>query len=243
MNQENMYYSGNDRGIILLHSYTSGSQDVQSLARFLNREGYSVYTPNLSGHGVNVNLEEILSHNVFEWKKDVEEAVQFMMDKGFKKVALFGLSLGGIMSFNQLINDDRGFAGGAFSSSPVLIDLDGVKDFFMTSYTHQMKQLQQPIRERYEIEQQLEAIFKDVKAMNEENLNKLQSFEKPVFIGQGEKDTIVNPEETIQFRNMLHKNQIHFHWYKGAPHVITVGAVLTQLRVDVLAFLSTLDWN
>lgn len=243
MNLENTYYAGNEKGIILLHSYTSGSQDVQSLARYLNRNGYSVYTPNLSGHGVDVDLDDILNYNVFQWQKDVEEAVDFMMNKGFKKVAVFGLSLGGIMSFNQLINDDRVFAGGSFSSSPVLKQLAGVKNFFMHSYKRQMTRLNKAQKEQAEIEMQLENIFKDVNNMNQENLNKLETFEKPVFIAQGESDEIINAYETIEFRNMLNKNQIHFHWYENAPHVITVGPILNVLRNDLSAFLMTLNWN
>lgn len=243
MKEENMYLEGDKRGVILLHSYTSGSQDVVSLARFLNREGYSVYTPNLSGHGANVHLEEILQHNVFEWQKDVNDAIDYMMQKGFDKVAVFGLSLGGIMSFNQLINDDRVFAGGAFSSSPVLKQLSGVKAFFKHSYKKQMASLNEPIREQEAIEKQLENIFKDVKAMNEENLSKLSTFEKPVFIAQGGKDEIIDAHETIIFKNMLQKNQLHFHWYADAPHVITVGSILNRLRTDLLAFLLTLDWE
>lgn len=243
MNLENTYYAGNEKGIILLHSYTSGSQDVQSLARYLNRNGYSVYTPNLSGHGVDVDLDDILNYNVFQWQKDVEEAVDFMMNKGFKKVAVFGLSLGGIMSFNQLINDDRVFAGGSFSSSPVLKQLAGVKNFFMHSYKRQMTRLNKAQKEQAEIEMQLENIFKDVNNMNQENLNKLETFEKPVFIAQGGSDEIINAYETIEFRNMLNKNQIHFHWYENAPHVITVGPILNVLRNDLSAFLMTLNWN
>ena len=105
-----------------------------------------------------------------------------------------------------------------------------------------MKSLNAPMRSQEDVEKQLEHIFQDVNAMNDLNLSKLSSFEKPVFIAQGGKDEIIDAYETIIFKNMLQTNQLHFHWYEDAPHVITVGPILKRLRNDLLAFLMTLDW-
>ncbi len=243
MNTDINYYEGDKRAVILFHSYTSGTQDVASLARFLNREGFSVYTPTLRGHGNQVRYDKILKHHIEEWKQDVDDAVKFMIEKGFEKVSIFGLSLGGIMSVNQLINDDRVFAGGAFSASPELNSLEGVKNFFMNFYTPQMKSLGLPEKSKEEIGEQLESIFEGVQEMNQENLNKLETFDKPIFLAQGGLDDIINPMDTVRFRNKLYTNQIHFYWYADAPHVITVGKTLSKLRVNLLSFLNTLTWE
>lgn len=242
MFSSNKYYEGDKGAVILLHSYTSYNRDVDSLARFLNREGYAVYTPNLSGHGEGELLDSILDFNITHWTKDVDDAITYMINKGFKKVALFGLSLGGILSLNALVNDNRVFAGGSFSASLNLNELNGLIDFFMITYKNQMKDYDVILKSRLEIEHELNVIFDEVRVVNKKSLEKLDMFSKPIFIAQGGKDEIINANDTVAFRNMLSKNQIHFYWYEEAPHVITIGAPGMLLRRHLLNFLQTLKW-
>ena len=44
-------YEGTDTGVVLLHAYTGSPNDMNFMARALQRAGYGVYVPLFSGHG------------------------------------------------------------------------------------------------------------------------------------------------------------------------------------------------
>ncbi|WP_373748590.1 alpha/beta hydrolase, partial [Jeotgalibaca porci] len=43
-------FEAGPRAVLLLHAYTGSANDVRMLGRHLQREGYTVYAPNFSGH-------------------------------------------------------------------------------------------------------------------------------------------------------------------------------------------------
>ena len=66
------------------------------LGRFLEKKGYTCHAPIYKGHGV--PPEELVHTGPTDWWQDVTEAYQLLKDKGFEKIAVVGLSLGGVFS-------------------------------------------------------------------------------------------------------------------------------------------------
>ena len=64
------------RAVLLLHAYSGSSNDVRMLSRRLEKENYTVYSPNFSGHGTLVP-EDILDQTTEQWWQDTQEAVAF----------------------------------------------------------------------------------------------------------------------------------------------------------------------
>ena len=67
---QSFYFPGtNGKGVLLIHGWTSTPYEIRRLGQFLNEAGYTVYGPQLRGHGtVPKNLENV------KWSEWLEEA-------------------------------------------------------------------------------------------------------------------------------------------------------------------------
>ena len=246
MNNQTLFYEKGKRAVVLFHAYTSTPKDVISLARALERADYTVYAPVLSGHGTG-DLDDLFDYKIEDWMKNGEEALAFLKEKGYDEVAVFGLSLGGVVATHLLLNEDSVIGGGTFSS-PVTTKFENhLPDSFLPWYKNVKRE------EGYErdelaglmtkAEAELNAMINDL----EEHVSTMEkeygSLNKKVFIGQGGKDELVEPETARAFRESLTKADVSINLYEEGPHVITTGSVGKELQTHVLTFLSTLNWN
>lgn len=93
---ESFYLKGNnDKLVILVHGYTGNTSQMKILGQYLNKEGYTVVAPLLPGHGTCV--EDLQETKAKEWYECVEN-VYNEMHKDFEKIAVIGLSLGGLLA-------------------------------------------------------------------------------------------------------------------------------------------------
>ena len=74
--QKPLFLEKGKRAVLLLHAYSGSSNDVRMLSRRLEKENYTVYSPNFSGHGTLVP-EDILDQTTEQWWQDTQEAVAF----------------------------------------------------------------------------------------------------------------------------------------------------------------------
>lgn len=84
-------------GVVLVHSYLSIPEEVEELARYLNRQGLWVYVPRLAGHGTSV---DDLSRTTYPaWQHSVEKG--YAIISGIcSKVVLGGVSFGGCLALD-----------------------------------------------------------------------------------------------------------------------------------------------
>ena len=90
------YYEGGKKAVLLLHSFTSNPNDMKKLGSYLQQNQYSCYAPTLSGHGL--PAEDLLTYGPADWWQDALNGYQLLKDKGFERIAVVGLSLGGVLA-------------------------------------------------------------------------------------------------------------------------------------------------
>ena len=105
------YSKKSHRGILLLHAYSGSANDVRMLARSLEKANYTVYAPILSGHGTLEPLD-ILAASVEQWRQDVRKSVAYLKAEGVTQLAVFGLSMGGILAMDLLTEADSTIIAG-----------------------------------------------------------------------------------------------------------------------------------
>lgn len=246
MNSNALFYESGKRAVLLFHAFTSNSKDMLSLGRALERADYTVYAPVFSGHGTG-NPDDLFDYGMKDWVQDGKDALAFLREKGYEEIAVFGLSLGGIVATTLLIEDDSLKGGGVFAS-PVVSGFDTrVPENFMEWYEAMKKQAgysrEEIAGQKTSAEVQLETILNGLS----DHVSSLEptyaSLDKKIFIGQGDEDKMIDQQASVAFKEKLVQADVDFHWYKGAPHVLTTGRIGKDLQVDVLTFLSTLDWN
>lgn len=96
--EENKVFEGKKNiGIILIHGWTANPRQFYGLAKMLNKAGYWVFIPLLSGHGTKPEDLETLVWQV--WLNDVVKSIDFVKNGyNFDQVFLGGISLGGNLS-------------------------------------------------------------------------------------------------------------------------------------------------
>ncbi len=138
------------------------------LSRRLEKENYTVYSPNFSGHGTLVP-EDILDQTTEQWWQDTQEAVAFLRERGYQEIAIFGLSMGGIFSMHALTEQLTGLIGGGFFCSPIYPVENKVPENFVLYAENVMKIAEVPAEEQQSrlqsieqrVKQQLGAIEND----------------------------------------------------------------------------------
>lgn len=86
------YFPGtNGKGVLLIHGWTSTPYEVRRLGKYLNENGYTVYGPQLKGHGT--FPKELENIKWQEWLNDVEGAYLKLKNE-CQKVYIGGTSIG-----------------------------------------------------------------------------------------------------------------------------------------------------
>ncbi|MCI1974461.1 MAG: alpha/beta fold hydrolase [Limosilactobacillus sp.] len=229
-------------GVVLLHSYTSSSADVRMLARHLERQNYTIYAPVFTGHGKDP-LTVLQKGSPEEWWSDTQLAIRKLRDLGMTKVAVLGLSLGGLLATKALENDPALAGGGVFASPVTSWGKSNVPEFFpqlSSAYYQKQKLPSQEITMRInEIDQLLPKQLEEISQMTREIDQHLDTIHQPFFIGQGGQDEMIDPHsgEELKARLLAQGTPVDYHYYPQAGHVLTVNSAHRQLFADVTNFL------
>lgn len=245
MKAKSLFYEKGKRAVLLFHAFTSNPKDMLSLGRALERADYTVYAPVFSGHGTS-DPDDLFNYSITDWVNDGKKALQFLKEKGYDEVAVLGLSLGGIVATDLLLNEE--VIGGGIFASPVISEFDtNVPENFMLWY-ESMKENAGHSREeigglKTSAEVQLKVILEGINSHVSEMEKEYDTISKKVFIAQGGKDEMINDQSAVGFKDALENAEVFFHWYEDAPHVLTTGKVGKEVQIDVLTYLSTLEWS
>lgn len=234
-------FENGPRMILLLHGFTGSSADTRQLARFLTKHGYSCYAPHLRGHGE--LPEELVKYGPNEWWEDVQQAYQFLKDKGYQQIAVAGLSLGGVYALRLSMHYP--VMSIATFCAPMMIFDEATMYQGVLSYARNLKRFlgQSP--------QQIEADMRNFNPMPSLNVlrqlivdtrSELYMVEQPLFIAQGQLDEMINPDSAHIIYNETSSPDKILKWYEKSGHVITIGAQKQQLFEDYYQFLETLTW-
>jgi carboxylesterase len=226
-----------DLGVVLLHSFTGSSRDMKLLGPALNAQGFTVFAPVLRGHHDRSFAGPLLGGNPDDWWEDVQAAVT-RVHRECAHVAVFGLSLGGVLAM-RAIADLPEVAGGGVMAAPILdgspIFADTVAGYFdyVARYTQQeidRNALQPAIRQQN----------KAIRHFAHGVARKMDGITKPVFIAQGGADQVIDPQTAQRTANALSEAQVDYHFYPHAQHILTVDPVHEQLEKDITSFLQTI---
>ncbi|WP_058306780.1 alpha/beta hydrolase [Gracilibacillus massiliensis] len=236
-------FEGDERAVLLLHGFTGHSADVRMLGRHLNSIGYTCYAPIYRGHGK--SPEELIEATAEQWWEDVLDAYQHLQEKGYQKIAVAGLSLGGVLGLRLACNNP--IKGVITMCSPMFFDNEEQLTIGFRQFAKEYKQLEKKDEEtiKEEVEnlltnskelfQQIEKSITRVK----ENVDMLYT---PTFVAQATHDQMINPKSADYIYENVESDNKHIKWYENAGHAITFSKDKDQLHQDVEEFLASLDW-
>ncbi|MBB6450316.1 carboxylesterase [Geomicrobium halophilum] len=235
----------NGRAVLLLHGFTGSSADVRMLGRFLQRNGYTSHAPMYPGHGV--PPEQLLETGPEDWWAAVKEGYHHLANQGFNKIAVSGLSLGGL--FTLKIGYTFDVNGIAPMCAPTLSNENDIHLFNgLLEYAKKYKEYEKKDHETIEKE------MKDFKELPMTTLSSVQrligdvrehlsDIEVPIEIIQAGEDDMVNTDSAHVIYDEVSSSDKDLKWYDDAPHIITLWKEKQKVHDDILAFLERLDWS
>lgn len=234
------------RTVVLLHAYSGSPNDVHMLFRFLEKADYTVYSPLFKGHGTD-DPQNILAQTSTVWYEQSRAAIKQMQEKGHDQVAVFGLSMGGMIAMADLTEQDPVVIGGGSFCSPLFDTRSHVAESFQ-QYARKIlvdagiagSALQQKMAK---IQADGSKQLADIEAFGQKTAQHLKNVQVPVFLAQAGKDQMIDARSVFATAAALKKTKVTLQWYPESGHVLTVGPEHKQFEKDVLAFLASLPWN
>ncbi|MEQ7217972.1 alpha/beta hydrolase [Vagococcus fluvialis] len=244
---QEIYFKNGKRAVLLLHAYTGSPNDVRMLARQLEKENYTVLAPLFSGHGTPDPMN-ILHMTPDIWLNDAKKALKKLQDDGYVEIAVFGLSMGGVIAMTLLgENPDLFVGGGSFSSPLVPESTNQIYPNFLKYCEFMYKKI---TNSPEELEEKMNMVKMPLKVQLEQvfNLSKiafdgLSNIDKPIYVAQSGQDEMFDGSSIYEIGNQLKGTYHQIIWYPNSTHVITVSKDRKQFEGDIVAFLSHIKWN
>ncbi len=241
---EPFLFEAGKRAVLLLHGFTSHSNDVRMMGRFLQKHGYTCYAPIYSGHGV--PPEELLKSSPADWWEDVQNAYNYLKELGYEEIAVGGLSLGGALSLK--LGYSVPIKGIFPMCAPVRLRSRDYLYKSVLEFARTYKKMEGKTPEQIEAEvaafdnERLQELLTENKLFVDDIANNLDLIYAPIFVIQASLDMMVDPESANIIYESVSSNEKYIKWYKESGHVITVDKEKNQLHEDILEFLNSLDW-
>ncbi len=242
-----LYFKGGKKAVLLLHAYSGTPNDVRLLARFLEKNDFTVYAPLFHGHGT-LDPRDILKSGPEDWWADVEKSIAFLKKESFSTIAVFGLSMGGIFALRALeCFSEAVLSGGAFCSPIFPEAKTNILPSFLT-YSEKVLKLggknhQEIETELAELEPLLNEQLTQIKKFSQKVYTNLENIRQPVFLAQAGQDKMIEPDSVYKTQSALKNSAAELYWYAESGHVITVDKVHKELEQDILIFLEKMSWN
>jgi carboxylesterase len=237
------FFEGGERAVLLLHGFTGNSADCRMLARYLEKNGYTCYGPQYRGHGV--PPEELVQYGPDDWWQDVTDAYEFLKEKGYEKIAVAGLSLGGVFSLK--LGYTVPIKGIVTMCAPMYIKSEEVMYQGVLDYAREFKRQEDKSADAIEVEMEQfeQKPMKTLKALQElisDVRKQVDLIYAPTFVVQSRDDHMINPDSANIIYNEVESVDKKIKWYEESGHVITLDKERDQLHKDVFQFLESIDW-
>lgn len=232
------YYQGNNEtGILLIHGFTGSPAEMKLLGGFLNQKGYTVYAPLLAGHGI--TPEEMIKTNQEDWWNSVEEAYDFLKEKGYLNIIAIGLSMGGILSLKLAYH--RSLKAVVAMAAPIF-----TRDRRMawTRWFKYIKRYQIKEKKEKHIDEHLvsydrtpiacvERLYKLIKEVKAH----LSEVNVPALIMQGQRDETVIIKSASYIYDHVSSPIKEIRWYEQSTHIMTLDHEREEVFQDILTFI------
>ncbi len=236
------FYKGGDKAVLLLHSFTSNTNDMKKLGRYLQKNNYSCYGLLYSGHGL--TAEELLTYRPSDWWQDVLNSYQMLKDEGFKKIAVIGLSLGGVFALK--VGQELEVNGVVTMSVPIHREANFLQKRVF-HYAKRYKQLEGKKEAQINIEithlqnMSINSLV-EFQQLIDITMDKLSLITTPIRILYGELDEPLYKESAEVIFQSVATNRKTMKGYPNSKHLMTLGDDINDVNKDILTFLNDLTW-
>ncbi len=237
-------------GVVLVHSYLAGPEEVRALAGYLRRRGVWVFAPRLPGHGT--SAEDLATRSYREWAETVESGY-VLMSNLCDQVVLGGIAFGGNLVLDlagRLLGDTL---AGVFAVSPPF----SLKDYSSrimpaTDVWNRLRSKMKRGEKKIDFLDFPAGSFQGNYARNpvsgiKEVAEFLESIEqryslikKPVLVLQADKNPVVDPKGSQQLFAAIGSADKEFCLLSDDRHILVNGEGAGKVFAKIAAFVEAL---
>jgi carboxylesterase len=222
--------------VLLLHSFTGTVRDVKLLATKLNKAGYTCLVPAYRGHGLMIS--ELMQYTIQDWWQDALAGYQQLKDKGYNKITVLGVSLGGLLSLK--LAEEQVVHSVVVMSTPYKKD-DASLEMRLKNYGSRMGQLlgleDVEINRQMALIPQYEAGLYEFKRMVDDIMSNVKHIDVPIAIKYGKEDELSYEKSANYIYNQIEHSKKSIIGYDLCPHLMTQGKGKAAVEEDILSFL------
>lgn len=236
---ESIFIEGNDVAVLLLHSFTSHTRDVNALAKSLHQSfGFTCYAPVYRGHGQ--EAEALIPYSIDDWWEDALESYQDLAKK-YRQVMVVGISVGGVFALK--LAEKFPVARIVVMSVPIdsepLESKQRVIDFAFRYKKLENKSEQQIKEELKKFQSMPLDSFERFKQFIHETINGLGKITAPIAIYYGGRDEAIFEESAIEIAEKVSSTEIELERFENSSHLMTLSKEKDLLDEQIHQFLSS----
>lgn len=244
INSNNIYLKGTKQAVLLLHSFTGSAKEMRGLAKYLHKQGFTCYAPNLKGHGE--TPEKLFETSTEEMWETAKGDFLFLQSEGHENIIVIGQSLGGVMAL-RLAPHNACEAVVVMSAPLMERPLDSLENR-VRSFTKRYYYFHQQSEESLEsfIRQHFPRPTPKLRALQQFLLNTqevLPSINKPICLVKGALDADVYKDSIDLIEEIVKSPFKKKLTYSNSGHLITMDKDRKQLYEDIQLFIEKISTN
>jgi len=236
---------------LLLHGFTSTTDQFKALADFLSGKGFNVFAPLIAGHGT--SPEELLNTCSKEWADSVKIAY-LKLKKISKRVFIIGNSFGGNLGLWLTTELNNEPAGIITLGAPVKLRYHWIILLRYYTYGRFKKYYRKPMRiykaDYTDMEDEVTYPVIPMKSFKEfldfircQTKSNLLKVKVPALIGHANVDPVVHPRSATYIYEHLGSQFKRIFWFDSNAHTVVNGKDKKVLFEKAYEFIKEVSEN
>jgi carboxylesterase len=233
LNGDDIFWQGNQVGVLLIHGFTATTAEVRLMAEKLHSAGLTIAAPLLPGHGT--HPDDLNRATWPMWLQKVKETYERLL-RVCQKVFVLGTSMGALLSL-ELAAQHPEIPGLMLFSPALKVDSLWLAPLIAPFKAYLNKEPKDPnlAWKGYTVyplkgAAQLYQLQKHVQEV-------LPKVHQPILICNGEKDETVSNEAVASMINRIKSAEIHLYLFHNSAHFVMLEDDLDKASEVVLNFI------
>lgn len=215
-------------GILMLHGFTSSSEQFKELSSFMADKGFNVYAPVIAGHGT--SPEDLIKTNSQDWADSAKKAY-LKLKENSKKIFVIGNSFGSNLALWLAKEFNNEPAGIVSLGAPIILKYHRFIKFRLATYGRLKKYYSKPPRvyktDYTDMSDEttypvipIKSLFDFFRFIKKETIPNLRKVKVPVFVAHSDTDPVVHPKSATFIYRHLGSPVKKIYWFESNHHSI-----------------------
>lgn len=238
------------KAALLIHGMTSSPYELEEVALVLQKEGFDVFVPCLSGHGE--TLEELRLTPTSDWLEDAVSSRTYLLKSGYENVFMVGQSFGGLLALHAAVETEMKDGDKIVAMAVPLLLSSSLREWVLGTLSYLPESLLDTLGfVKKKTPQDETAFAKERRAFRKHSLGanarmlkirrqllaRLWKVRCPIFYLQDPQDHHVSGRVPFILRKYCSNTTVVSRWVPGGNHALAMGLRRDYVIDEITSFL------